>query len=125
MKYIISESKLESAIFDYLDKLFDVDEISLMMPLEYDEDTDQEWEDNTRIEFYLGDYDEETEDTCFRWYDCEYFKPDSPARNICPTVSVELYYENLLNSYFGDLWREPFRKWFIENFELPVKTVDN
>jgi len=72
MKYIISESKLEKTITNYLDVLFDVDK-----------------------------------------------------RDICPTVTVEYKYENILNGYFGDKWKEPFRKWFIRNFDEQVKTVDN
>jgi hypothetical protein len=93
------------------------------VPYEYDDETGEEGDDMTRMEFYIGDY--ENDDTCFRWYDCEYFNPDSYARDICPTVTVEVKYENILNGYFGDMWKEPFRKWFIHNFEEPVKTVDN
>lgn len=123
MKYVITESKLEETITNYLYELFDVNDINSTNPLEYDDDTEEEWEDENRIEFYIGDYGDE--DTCFRWYDCNYFDEGSYARTICPTVSLEYEYENVLNGYFGDMWKEPFRKWFIENFELPVKTVDN
>lgn len=123
MKYVISESRLEETITNYLDQLFDVNNINSTNPLEYDDDTEEEWEDENRIEFYIGDYGDE--ETCFRWYDCEYFAPNSYEREICPSVSLEYDYENTLNSYFGNTWKEPFRKWFIENFELPVKTVDN
>ncbi len=49
----------------------------------------------------------------------------SYAKDICPTVTVEYKYENILNGYFEDKWREPFRKWFIYVFDIPVKTIDN
>jgi hypothetical protein len=39
-------------------------------------------------------------------------------------VSVEYEYEKILNGYFNEMWYEPFKKWFTENFELPVKTLD-
>jgi len=123
MKYIISESKLEKTITNYLDLLFDVDNIHYTVPYEYNDETGEEGDDLTRMEFYIGDY--ENDDTCFRWYDCEYFSPGSYVRDICPTVTVEYKYENILNGYFGDMWKEPFRKWFIHNFDEPVKTVDN
>ena len=29
-----------------------------------------------------------------------------------------------LETMFGEYWKEPFKKWFTENFNLPVKTVE-
>lgn len=122
MKYIITESKFESVIFDYLDELFDVDNIHYIAPNEYDDDTGEEWEDENRFEFYIGDYSDE--ETCFRWYSCEYFYGDSPRTHDCPLVSIENEYLNTLRGYFGDAWVEPFKKWFTENFDLPVKSIE-
>lgn len=122
MKVIITESKLNDAITKYLDGMFDVDDINWTYPEEYD-DEGSHYEDETRIQFYIGDYDGEDE-ACFRWYDCEYFNPGSHARDICPTVVVEHPYVRTLNGYFGDLWYEPFKNWFTKNFKLPVKTVE-
>jgi hypothetical protein len=123
MKYIISESRLDETITNYLDGLFNVDNIYSTYPYEYDDETGEEGDDETRIEFYIGDY--ENDDTCFRYYDCGYFKPGSYASKLCPSINVEYQYETILNGYFGDKWQEPFRKWFIKNFDLPLKTVDN
>ena len=39
-------------------------------------------------------------------------------------VSVEIEYKKQLDGYFGDMWHEPFKKWFKEHFELPVKMID-
>ena len=110
MKYVITESRLEETITNYFDEIFDVDNIHYTVPYEYNDDTGEEGDDDTRMEFYIGDY--ENDDTCFRWYSCDYFTPDSPAKDICPTVSLEYEYENTLNGYFGDAWKEPFKKWF-------------
>jgi len=123
MKYVITESRLEETITNYFDEIFDVDNIHYTVPYEYNDDTGEEGDDDTRMEFYIGDY--ENDDTCFRWYDCEYFNSNSYAKDICPTVTVEYKYENILNGYFEDKWREPFRKWFIYVFDIPVKTIDN
>jgi hypothetical protein len=123
MKYIITESKLENLIIEYIDKIFDVNDIHSTNPLEDDDETGEEWEDENRVVFYIGDYNGEDEG-CFYWYACDYFNPNSPASEICPMVSVEAQYEKQLNAYFGDLWKEPFKKWFKEHFELPVKTID-
>jgi len=123
MKYIITESKLENLIIEYIDNIFDVNDIHSTNPLEDDDETGEEWEDENRVVFYIGDYNGEDEG-CFYWYACDYFNPNSPASEICPMVSVEVQYEKQLNAYFGDLWKEPFKKWFKEHFELPVKIID-
>lgn len=126
MKYVISESKLEGLITNYLNEIFPVHNINWMHPWGYnenDEEDDGEGEDVNRIQFYIGDY-EEGENDCFKWYSCDYFNPNSHAQDICPTVVIESPFDNQLNGYFGDTWHEPFKKWFKSNFELPVKTVE-
>ena len=118
MKYIISESKLEKTIINYFDEIFPVDEIYSTHP--YDEfDDGTEGEDENRIEFYKGDYGDE--DTVFRYYLCDYFATYSEARQNCPMLQVERDYENTLDAYFGDSWREPFKKWFWDNFDMKIK----
>jgi hypothetical protein len=123
MKYIITESRLEKSIIDYINKLFPVDEINHICPYDYDEETDEEGEDENRVEFYIGDYDE-GDNTIFRWYDCDYFLEYSDVRNRCPIIRVEDQYRRELDGFFNDLWHEPFKKWVMENFDLPIKTVE-
>jgi 3'-phosphoadenosine 5'-phosphosulfate sulfotransferase (PAPS reductase)/FAD synthetase len=123
MKYIIAESRLDKVVTEYLNEIFPLDDVNYLNPIEYNDDTREEYEDETRVEFYLGDY-EDGETTIFKWYDCKYFYPDSPVQNICPTVVVEHPYDDTLIAYFSDKWEEPFKKWFTENFNLPVKTVE-
>jgi hypothetical protein len=122
MKYIIRESRLNEHITNYLDSIFPIEEIHSTHPEEYTEDGSY-YEDSNRIEFYIGDY-EYGENTCFRWYSCEYFNPDSPAKNICPVVVIESHFDISLNGFFGNFWHEPFKEWFTKNFNLPVKTVE-
>lgn len=121
MKYLITESKLEETIMNYFDELFDIQDLNWTHPYEYDDELGEEGDDENRIEFYKGDY---SDDTCFRYYKCGYFNPGSPAQEICPEVSVEHPYSATLTGYFGDMWQEPFKKWIKINFDLPVKTVD-
>lgn len=122
MKYILKESQLEKAIYDYLDDLFPLNNLNWTHPPE-ESDEQGGWgdEDETRVEFYLGDYNDD--ETCFRWSSCDYFNPNSPAQNICPEVVVESPFDEQLNNYFGDLWHEPFKKWFTEKLNLPVKSI--
>ena len=123
MKYIITESRLEENILHYINEIFDVNDIHSTNPLEWDEETGEEWEDENRVVFYIGDYNGEDEG-CFYWYDCKYFIRDSTASKNCPMVSVEIEYKKQLDGYFGDMWHGPFKKWFKEHFELPVKMID-
>jgi hypothetical protein len=123
MKYIISESRLEESILYYINELFDVNDININNPLEYDDETGEEWEDTNRLQFYIGDYNGEDEG-CFFWYDCDYFNPNSASSEKCPIVVVDDEYKNQLDGYFGDVWHEPFKKWLKEHFELPVKTIE-
>lgn len=121
MKYIIPESKLDETITNYLNELFPIDEINYNHPYEEFEDG-SEGDDENKVIFYFGDYMDD--ETIFRWYGCDYFTPFSYARSICPTVSLESKYEDMLNGYFGNFWIEPFKKWFISHFDYPVKTID-
>lgn len=123
MKYIIAESKLDQVIINYLNELFPLDNVHHTNPTEYDDETGENYDDDTRVEFYLGDY-EDGDNDIFKWYDCEYFYEDSDPRNRCPLVVIDHPYDDTLTGYFGDKWEEPFKKWFTENFNLPVKTVE-
>jgi hypothetical protein len=123
MRYIITESKLEQTIINYLDELFEIDNINSFNPYEYNDETDEEYDDYTRVQFYIGDY-EDGDNDIFKWYDCDYFDEDSDPKNRCPLVVIDHPYDKTLLAYFGDKWEEPFKKWFTENFDLPVKTVE-
>ena len=114
---------MEESILYYINELFDVNNINSTNPLEYDEETGEEWDDNNRVVFYVGDYNGEDEG-CFYWYACDYFIPHSTASRNCPIVTVENEYKNQLDGYFGNMWHGPFKKWFKEHFELPVKTIE-
>ena len=39
-------------------------------------------------------------------------------------VRVENPYLQSLNGYFGNLWHEPFKRWFSIHFDKPVKTIE-
>lgn len=123
MKYIITESKLDETITNYLNELFDVDNLNWTNPIVYDDETGEEWDDVNRVIFYIGDYEGE-DDGYFYWYECDFFYPFSPGSEKCPMVNLETKYINQLNGYFGDMWKEPFKRWFTDNFGLPVNTID-
>ena len=127
MKYIITESKLEEIIVNYLNKMYDVNDISWKYPLENDEETDDWEEDPNRLHFYKGD--DEYDDRIFLWYDKDYWNVERSdnAKNLyekSPVLDFENGNDlNTLNGYFGDKWVPVFKKWFEDNFGVPVKSI--
>jgi hypothetical protein len=128
MKIIITESKLNQAVIDYLNKTYDTNNIGW----EYGID---DWgnEVDYAIKFYQGDYDED--DTLFRWYGEDYWgseESESYSDKLCQEKkdkSPILYFEDdvilrTLNGYFGNNWKQPFIEWFWDKFHVPVKTIE-
>ena len=133
MKYIINESRLEELIVDYLNKMYDVNDIHWTNPIGgegYDDGEDDGWnEDPNRLYFYTGDFSDG--DRIFNWYDKDYWNVERSdnARNFYQKSPV-LDFENendleTLNGYFGDKWVPIFKKWFEDNFRIPVKSIFN
>ena len=125
MKYIITESSLDKVIKKYLNDMFDSEDLNYVSPYDFDDETGEEGEDENHIIFYIGDYDEDN--SAFEWYDCEYFYEDSPQRQnqTCPIVVVNHPYDDDLSDTFSEnSWQEPFKKWIMNKFDLPVTTVD-
>ena len=123
MKYVIFESRLERAMEKVFNQYINLDEIKFYHPVEETEDGD-EYEDTNRAIFYIGDI-ELDEDEIFRYYECDYFYEDVRViRERCPILSLDDKITNTLNGLFDDLWKEPFRKWINESFDLRAKTIE-
>jgi hypothetical protein len=126
MKYVITENKLNSTIIEYLNELYDIEDINSVNPYQYDDETGEEWEDDNIIDFYKGDYDGPYDsDFLFRWYDPEHYSGGDYVglQKKCPIIEINDTEGEILNAYFGDRWHIPFKIWFEENFRLPIKTV--
>jgi hypothetical protein len=126
MKYIITESSLDKVIKKYLNDVFDSEDLNIINPYDFDDETGEEMEDENHIIFYIGD-DYDADDSVFEWYDCEYFYEDSPQRQnqTCPVVIVKHPYDDDLSDTFGeDSWQEAFKQWMMEKYNLPVTTVE-
>jgi hypothetical protein len=109
----------------HLDLWVDVENINSTNPYEYDDDGN-EYEDENRVQFYYGDYSDD--ETVFYWYDKEYwgYNTNLPYKENSPILEIaDRELENKLNSMFKDKWYEPFKEWFKENFDVPVKAVAN
>jgi hypothetical protein len=126
MRIIITESKINTIISKYIDKMFN----DINYSYGYDDDGN---EVDYAIEFYVGDYDDD--DTIFRWYSEDYWDIEDDTHNLnsqkkkdeSPILDV---YDNneliigLIDTFGSDLWKEPLIKWFEEKFDLSVKTLE-
>lgn len=126
MEYIIKESKLFNAIYKYIDGSYDVDKIDFFNPETYDEDKEKDTENPHIIEFYNKEYDGDYDENgmLFVYIVKEYYKDEPSSKsfiNQTPILIVNDY--GTLDSMFGEYWKDPFKKWFKNKFELPVKTI--
>jgi hypothetical protein len=125
MKYLLKESQLDDAIKRQLDNMFDVPNINWIYGTQYDNKSGRNVEDTSSMEFYYRDYLDD--DTIFRWYDTSYWdeNPDNYIKftSNSPIVIIDDQYHSNLNNLFGNMWYKPFKEWFEENFEVPVKSV--
>ena len=124
MKYIITESKLESAIISYLDENFIPDygwNNNTIHPT-YQHHLDK-WGD---VVFFINDTDS------YIYYGCnanagpedEFFAGYGHLHNYeCPLLSIYPRVSEQLNNYFGDMWKPVFKKWFENKVNLPIKTL--
>jgi len=127
MKYLITESKLNSAIYEYIDELFH-NGYNIRMEEAEDEDGDP-------IE-YAYDFIQENGGFgfLFTWTGKEYYEKEGRENvtsfgkrwiDYAPVVEIsEDEIIDQLKGMFGDMWVPIFKKWFTDTFSLPVKTVE-
>ncbi len=117
MKYIITESKLESAIISYLDENFYPD---YGWTDSYQEDVDK-WGD---LVFFINDVDSYIYYGCNADNEIINGSEDGHLYNYkCPLLSIYPKVSQQLNSLFGDIWKPVFKKWFEENTGLIVNQI--
>lgn len=129
MKYVVTESKLFNAIYQYLDSYLNPNEMDWVYGIGSDEDgyEDIDKDDENFLIFFKGEWNgEDYTDIVFNYFDVDYYE-DEPStksfRNQAPTLEVMGEYGEHLNTMFDDHWVEPMKKWFQDNFNLPVKSV--
>jgi serine kinase of HPr protein (carbohydrate metabolism regulator) len=133
MKYIITESKLNQAIYDFIDKLFAAEngdtEIIKMPGIDMDGS-----EMNGTYDFVNNDYYDNEGEYLFGWTGKEYY--DSLTTNQITQHEMEtlsnkspivVIYDknkiNQLNNVFGDIWKPVFKQWFKDKSGLDYKTL--
>ena len=125
MKYVICESTLNKVILRYLNKI--PDNLRAYVSIDVDDETGEEYDDESHIIFYKGPEDYNEDNEVFHWYGCDYFYDFAPQKvyGTCPVIVVDHPLNDDLSDTFGeDAWKETFKKWFTEKYGLPVNTVE-
>lgn len=122
MKVVITESRLESLIIDYLNDSYYPDygwKGNSKSDIGYQDEVDK-WGD---IVFFVDDQES------YIYYGCnanagpedEFFAGYGHLHNYeCPLLSIYPYMSQRLDSAFGDIWKPIFKKWFEDNTGLEV-----
>ena len=130
MKYIITESKLNSVIYEFMDELFG-SEIHTLPGLDDNGDELVDAYDFVNDEYY-GD---EGSDYLFSWTGEGYYKSLIQDGHIgktewerlksqAPIVEIfSMYDKEKLNGYFGNTWKPVFKQWFKNKTGMDYKTL--
>jgi len=124
MKIIITENQLnemEQHIYDYINELYDVDNINYVEQELYDFDV-REYVMSDDINFYNGDYSDG--ETVFILYKEGYERIRDGKILEGPVLFIEDEDKIELLNQFGDLWKPVFKKWFKDNFDYKFKSID-
>lgn len=118
MRIIITENRLNQIIVDYIDKYYDVNDINYIYHIDGNNN-----ESYIGIQYYLGDYD----NVIFSIYKEDYWYSDYDSRKkLSPILMVEdRDFVSSLYGIFGDRWKPVMAKWFENNFNEEVKTVNH
>lgn len=131
MKVIITKKKVIDAIYRDFDKTFNTSEMSWVYGRDEGEDgyVDIDRENENFLIFYKGDWQgEDDSDVVFYYFDVDYFSDEAsskPFKDKSPILEVIGKYGESLDNLFGNFWKEPMKKWFQFNFELPVQSVSS
>ena len=136
MKYIITESKLNSSVYNFMDNLFASKNGNTEI---YKLDSIDE-DGGSLIDSYdfVNDnyYSDEGSEYLFSWTGKEYFKTVYSQGYITKTeyevmvsespmvVILDKIAKEELNNFFGDLWKPVFKQWFKDKTGLDYKTLD-
>ena len=130
MKVIITENKLTNSIYNYIDETFNPNDMDWVYGLGIDDDgyVDIDKENENFLIFFNGEWEgEEDSDSVFHYFNVDFYDKNDPShkpfRDKTPILEVLGDYGRHLDIMFDNHWHEPMKKWFQDNFNLPVKTL--
>ena len=136
MKYIITENKLNTSVYNFIDNLFtSKDGSPEIFKLDSIDSDGRSLIDS--YDFVNNDYySDEGSEYLFTWTGKEYFKTIFSQGYITKTEYEEMLSESpvvsildtdakeKLFNFFGDLWKPAFKQWFKDKTGLDYKTLN-
>jgi hypothetical protein len=130
MKVIITESKLDEVIYNYIDELFAAEngstEIHKLESINQDGENIEDVYDIVNDDYY----DDNGGDYLFTWSGKKYYENhahQSFGRRLVDEAPIVEINDGgkvrNLDSYFGNLWKPVFIKWFKDKVNLPIKKL--
>ena len=130
MKYLITESKLDDVIYNYIDELFAAEngttEIHKLESINQDGENIEDVYDIVNDDYY----DDNGGDYLFTWSGKKYYENhahQSFGRRLVDEAPIVEINDGgkvrNLDSYFGNLWKPVFIKWFKDKVNLPIKKL--
>jgi hypothetical protein len=113
-QFIISESRVNDVIYDYIDSYYDSEELEMRRPPE--EPGLTEFLDSRGEEVFIH-----FTETFFRFIGSDKWIENNP--NKPPFIEMKPSDYDTLQGFFNDLWKEPMKKWFEDKFGLSVNYI--
>lgn len=114
-QFIISESRVNDVIYDYINSYYETEELTIERPPE-----------EPGLTTFIDSYDE---NFVFLYFTETYFRFIGSHRlfdnypNKPPLLEMKPSDYNSFENIFGEIWKEPMKKWFEDKFGLPVNYI--
>ena len=113
-------NEIEKHIYEYIGELFPTSDMSYGSIEEYDYLTREYSQNDDKITFYSGGFADG--EILFIYYTKDYWNGEELKEKMGETISIFQYKDMSKLEQFGNLWQPVFKKWFMDEFELPIKT---
>lgn len=113
-QFIISESRINDVIYDYINSYYETEELTIERPPE-----------EPGLTTFIDSYDENFVFLYFTETFFEFMERDAwhRGRGKAPLLEMKSSDYNRFETMFNDLWKEPMKKWFEDKFGLPVNYI--
>lgn len=123
MKIIISENRIETSIYNFLNSYYDTDNINAESIRNMDHT-----KEHCGFEYIIyDDEDHYYDEVIFKLYfETYWIYKNDPKKELSPLLIIEddQFYDNL-DRMFGNRWKHVFKQWFKDNFNEDIKTIGN
>lgn len=131
IQYFKTEKPSSETYYQVFDEIFQPDDIQLEYEIIYNEDeygNESEEVDETHMIFNKVDQYGDAEDyQIMNWYGVGYWDDNEQGHIMnttkAPYLDIDRDYLDQLNILFGSKWKNPFKIWFEDRFDLKVKTI--